>query len=164
MISFFGGDGMNLATAGDMSNLSTVPSPVVVPNPSASAILVVEDDAVIRDLLTMILQQRGHSMRLAAGGNEARRLIAAERPALIVSDLRMPEGDGWALLDYCHMNVPDVPVILVSGSDFGTYPKIESWAAGHVAKPFSPEQLLSEVERILPRAPARMLSQTGRAA
>ena len=160
---------MNLAMAMDMCNLSTVPKPVDTkaaadPIAGASGILVVEDDAVIRDLLTMLLQQRGYSVRVAVGGNEARRLIATERPALILSDLRMPEGDGWALLDFCHMNVPDVPVILISGSDFGTYPQIESWAAGHIAKPFSPEQLLSEVERNLPRAPARMLRQTGRAA
>ena len=160
---------MNLAMAMDMCNLSTVPKPVDTkaaadPIAGASGILVVEDDAVIRDLLTMILQQRGYSVRVAVGGNEARCLIATERPALILSDLRMPEGDGWALLDYCHMNVPDVPVLLISGSDFGTHPQIESRAAGHIAKPFSPEQLLSEVERILPRAPARMLSQTGRAA
>lgn len=160
---------MNLAMARDMSNPSPVPSPidaaaVAAPKPGAPAILVVEDEAVIRDLLTMILPRLGYAIRLAAGGHEARRLIAAERPALIVSDLRMPEGDGWALLDYCHRNVPDVPVILISGSDFGTYPQIESWAAGHIAKPFSPEQLLAAVERILPRAPARMLSQTGRAA
>jgi len=160
---------MNLAKAIDMCNLSTVPTPVDTrtaadPTAGASRILVVEDEAVIRDLLTMILEQRGYSVRVAAGGDEARRLIAAERPALVLSDLRMPEGDGWALLDYCHLNVPDVPVILISGSDFGTYPQIESWAASHLAKPFSPEQLLSEVARILPRAPARMLSQTGRAA
>ena len=160
---------MNLANTMDMCKLSAVPTPVDTkaaagPIAGASGILVVEDEAVIRDLLTMILEQRGYGVRLAVGGHEARRLIAAERPALILSDLRMPEGDGWALLDYCHRNVPDVPVILISGSDFGTYPKIESWAAGHIAKPFSPEQLLSEVERILPRAPARMLSQTGRAA
>ena len=160
---------MNLAMDLDMCNLSAVPTPVDTRATTdtivgAPGILVVEDEAVIRDLLTMILTSHGHRIRLAAGGDEARRLIAAGRPALILSDLRMPEGDGWALLDYCHMNVPDVPVILISGSDFGTYPKIESWAAGHIAKPFSPEQLLSEVERILPRAPARMLSQTGRAA
>jgi two-component system NtrC family response regulator len=148
---------MNLAMAMDMCNLSTVPKPVDTkaaadPIAGASGILVVEDDAVIRDLLTMILQQRGYSVRVAVGGNEARRLIATERPALILSDLRMPEGDGWALLDYCHRNVPDVPVILISGSDFGTYPQIESWAASHLAKPFSSEQLSFEVERILPRA------------
>jgi len=160
---------MNLANTMDMCKLSAVPTPVDTkaaagPIAGASGILVVEDEAVIRDLLTMILEQRGYGVRLAVGGHEARRLIAAERPALILSDLRMPEGDGWALLDYCHRNVPDVPVILISGSDFGTYPQIESRAVGHIAKPFSPEQLLSEVERILPRAPARMLSQTGRAA
>jgi DNA-binding NtrC family response regulator len=160
---------MNLARARDMSNPSPVPSPVdtaavAAPSPGVPGILVVEDESVIRDLLRMILHERGYNVRQAVGGHEARRLIAAEHPALILSDLRMPEGDGWALLDYCHLNVPDVPVILVSGSDFGRYPKIESWAAGQVAKPFSPGQLWSEVERVLSRAPARVLRQTGRAA
>jgi DNA-binding NtrC family response regulator len=160
---------MNLAKATDMCNLSAVPTPVDTraaadPVAGTSGILVVEDEPVIRDLLTLILHDRGYGVRQATGGNEARRLIAAERPALVLSDLHMPEGDGWALLDYCRKNIPEVPVILISGSGFGTYPQIESWAAGQITKPFSPEQLSSEVERLLPRAPARMLSQTGRAA
>ena len=160
---------MNLATPKDMSNPSTVPTPVdtatvAAPSPGAPDILVVEDEAVIRDLLALILHNRGYQVRQAAGGHEARRLIAAKRPTLVLSDLHMPEGDGWALLDYCRMQVPGVPVILLSGSDFGKFPKIEAWAAGQVVKPFSPEQLLSEVERVLSRAPARVLSQTGRAA
>jgi DNA-binding NtrC family response regulator len=152
-----------------MSNLPAVPSPInpaagAAPRPGGNGILVVEDEAVIRDLLTMILQRRGYDICLAAGGDEARRLIAAERPALILSDLRMPEGNGWALLEYCHRQLPDVPVIIFSGSDFGTYPQIESWASGRIAKPFSPEQLLSEVEHVFSRAPTRVLKQTGRAA
>jgi len=160
---------MNLATSRDMNNLSTVPSPVDTaaadgPSPGVPGILVVEDESVIRDLLRMILHDRGYNVRQAVGGHEARRLIAAERPALILSDLHMPEGNGWALLEYCRSQLPDVPVIIFSGSDFGKYPQIEAWAAGQVAKPFSPEQLLSTVERVLSRAPARVLSQTGRAA
>jgi chemosensory pili system protein ChpA (sensor histidine kinase/response regulator) len=152
-----------------MYNLSTVPSPVDAtagdaPRAGAAGILVVEDEAVIRDLFRMILHRHDYRVRLAAGGREARHLIAGERPALILSDLQMPEGNGWELLEYCRTQLPDVPVIIFSGSNFGTYPQIEARAAGQVAKPFSPEQLLSEVERVLPRAPARMLSQTGRAA
>jgi chemosensory pili system protein ChpA (sensor histidine kinase/response regulator) len=160
---------MNLATSSDMINLSTVPSPVdTTPvgasGASASSILVVDDEATIRDLFMMILHRRGYRVRLAAGGRDALRLMAAERPALILSDLHMPEGNGWELLEHCRRHAPDVPVIIFSGSDFGKNPQIEAWAAGRVAKPFSPGQLLAEVERILPRAPARMLSQTGRAA
>jgi DNA-binding NtrC family response regulator len=155
---------MNLAMAGDMSNPSPVPSPDVAPSAPAPDVLIVEDEAVIRDLLTMILHRHGYGVHEAAGGREARRLIVAKPPALILSDLHMPKGNGWALLVYCHLRVPEVPVILLSGSDFGTYPKIEAWASGHIAKPFSPEQLLSEVERVLSRAPARVLRQTGRAA
>jgi two-component system response regulator GlrR len=169
MVRFFGNGGMNLATTRDMYNLSTVPSPVdttavAAPRPGADGILVVEDEAVIRDLFRMILHRRGYRVRQAVGGHEARRLIAAERPALILSDLHMPQGNGWALLEYCRTQLPDVPVIIFSGSNFGTYPQIEAWAAGQVAKPFSPGQLLSTVERALSRAPARVLSQTGRAA
>jgi len=160
---------MNLAMARDMSNSSPVPSPVdtaavAAPSPGVPGILVVEDEAVIRDLLRMILHPRGYDVRQAVGGHEARRLIAAKRPALILTDLHMPEGNGWALLEYCRQQVPDVPVIIFSGSDFGTYPQIEACAAGRIAKPFSPEQLVSEVERVLSRAPARVLRQTGRAA
>ena len=160
---------MNPATTRDMCNLSTIPSSVdpqagTAPHPGDAGILVVEDEPVIRNLFRMILRRRGYRVRLAAGGREALRLMAAERPALILSDLHMPEGNGWELLAHCRRHAPDVPVIISSGSVFGKYPQIEACAAGRVAKPFSPEQLLTEVEHILPRAPARMLSQTGRAA
>ncbi|HTZ19412.1 MAG TPA: response regulator [Opitutaceae bacterium] len=169
MVRFFDDDGMNPATSSDMNTRSTVPSPVdTAPvdtsGAGAASILVVDDEATIRDLFMMILQRHGYRVRLAAGGREARRLMAAERPALILSDLHMPEGNGWELLVYCRRHAPGVPVIVFSGSAFGKYPLIESWAASRVTKPFSSGQLLSEVERILPRAPARMLSQTGRAA
>jgi two-component system NtrC family response regulator len=152
-----------------MSNLTTVSSPVATapvaaPPPNNLDILVVEDEAVIRDLFALILNNHGYRIRQAKGGHEACRLIAAERPALILSDLHMPQGDGWELLDYCRSHAPDVPVILCSGSGFGTRPQVEAWAAGRITKPFSPEQLTSAVERILSRAPARTLNQTGRAA
>ena len=73
-------------------------------------------------------------------------------------------GDYLGVLVHCRRNAPEVPVLLVSGDRFGTRPTIEALAAGQLAKPFSSGQLLSEIDRILSRAPARMLSPTGRAA
>lgn len=152
-----------------MQSVPTVPSPVnpspaALSSPRLAPILVVDDSAEVRAALAVILRSHGYGVRLASGGYEASRLIAAERPALILSDLHMPNGDGWELLVHCHMNAPDVPVILLSASDFGTHPEIEAGAVGRIAKPFSPRQLLSMVEQIFPRAPARLLIPTGRAA
>jgi DNA-binding NtrC family response regulator len=160
---------MNLAVAEDMIQQPIVPPSAAMTSgsalqPNAIKILVVDDESAIRGLLATILHSSGYQVTTAAGGYEARRIIAEERPALILSDLHMPEGDGWALLVFCHVRMPEIPVILVSGSGFGIHPKIEAWAAGRVAKPFSPDQLLSEIERVAVSAPARGLNQTGRAA
>lgn len=61
-------------------------------------ILVVEDDAVVRDLITKLLSCAGHEVRIAENGKSAWEYLQSNGVDLCVSDVNMPEMDGWELL------------------------------------------------------------------
>lgn len=112
-------------------------------------VLVVDDSPSIRELLTLMLSHKGYRVLTATDGRSAQILLQAEQPALIISDLEMPDGDGWGMLTYCHGQHPGLPVLIVSGASWGLRPDIEIWAAGHLTKPFEPKHLEAEIERLL---------------
>lgn len=113
-------------------------------------ILVVDDSPIMRDVIMLALRSGGHRARSAVSGDEARDLLAFEHPALLITDLNMPSGDGWKLIAYCRAYHPQLPILIVSGLYPGTRPEIESYADGYLVKPFGSDQLLAEVARLVP--------------
>ncbi len=92
---------------------------------AAGLILVVDDQAPTREALASELREAGFEVLSAGGGAEAWELFRRRRFDLVVSDLRMPEGDGFSLLRRIHGRCsphPDVPVFLVSA--YGTNRRI----------------------------------------
>lgn len=80
-------------------------------------ILLVEDEASLREILGHILEQEGHRVVTAANGREALQQLERELPSLVITDLMMPVLDGHELLDRLDTIVPDVPVIVLSEVD-----------------------------------------------
>ncbi|MEO7026912.1 MAG: response regulator, partial [Caulobacteraceae bacterium] len=80
-------------------------------------ILVVDDEADIRDLVADILRDEGYSVRTAVDSDTALAAIGARKPSLIVLDIWMKGGglDGLELLDLVKALDPDLPVIMISG-------------------------------------------------
>ena len=115
-------------------------------------VLVVDDTKLIRDLLGAIVRAIGYRVVEAEDGVAAQNVLMALRPALVISDLEMPVGDGWDLLAYCHAHCPDMPVMLVSAGSLGKRPEIECWAAGTVSKPFDLDRLRAEIQHLISRA------------
>ena len=80
-------------------------------------ILVVEDDDAVARVVGIILARAGHSVTRAATLEEARRAIAAKRPAVVLLDMKLPDGSGFELVD--HMSetpgLEQVPVVVLSG-------------------------------------------------
>ena len=113
-------------------------------------LLVVDDLPAIRDVIATGLRYSGFDACCASGGDEARALVAIDPPALVITDLNMPSGDGWGLIDFCRAHYPQLPVLIVSGLPPGTHPEIESFADGYLAKPFDFRELLAEVARLVP--------------
>ncbi|WP_291297285.1 ATP-binding protein [Elioraea sp.] len=129
--------------------------PPTVPAPRQGRILVVDDNAAIRDLARRILTDAGHDVTMCDSGDAAVALIdAGTQFDLLLSDVVMPgERDGLALAAHATAVTPGVPVVLMSGY----MPGVEGLArtAGwFIAKPFSRRALLDTVTSALDRETA----------
>ena len=114
-------------------------------------ILAVDDDADILKLLGMRLTAAGYEVISAESGEQALAKIAVSRPALVISDLRMPEMDGLQLFDSIHKSDPSLPVILLTahGSIPDAVEATQRGVFGFLTKPFDSKSLLQQVEAAL---------------
>jgi two-component system nitrogen regulation response regulator NtrX len=114
-------------------------------------ILIVDDEADIRQLIAGILDDEGYGTRQAANSDEALRHIAERRPALLVLDIWLQNSrmDGLELLDHVRQRHPSLPVVIISGH--GTVETavaaIKRGAYDFIEKPFQADQLLLCVQR-----------------
>jgi two-component system nitrogen regulation response regulator NtrX len=122
-------------------------------------ILVVDDEADIRELVSGILQDEGYSVRTAADSHQALAAIRARRPALLVQDIWMQGGglDGLELLDVVKQMDPDLPVVMISGhGNIETAVNaIKRGAYDFLEKPFKSDRLILVVERAMEAASLR---------
>ena len=122
------------------------------PRPSADApILLVEDKDSLRAMLRHALEARGHAVVEARDQPEAVAALQSARPAVVLSDLRLPEGDGFGVLRAAKDFDPELPVIMMTA--FAGVPDavtaIKEGALDFLAKPVDPDHLLLMVERAL---------------
>ncbi|MEO8114861.1 MAG: sigma-54 dependent transcriptional regulator [Phenylobacterium sp.] len=125
----------------------------------ASDVLVVDDEADIRDLVAGILNDEGYAVRTATDSESAFAEIRARKPALLILDIWMSGGgmDGLELLDLVKKLDPDLPVIMISGhGNIETaVSAIKRGAYEFLEKPFKSDRLLLVVERALEAAGLR---------
>lgn len=116
-------------------------------------ILIIEDDPVTQKLVARMLTGAGYETSLASNGVEALEMIVSAQPDLIVSDVMMPEMDGFTLLYALRSNpqTANIPVIMLtaraSGDDI--LDGIDMGANDYIPKPFHPEELLASVKERL---------------
>jgi two-component system nitrogen regulation response regulator NtrX len=119
----------------------------------ASDVLVVDDEADIRELVAGILSDEGYSVRTAANSEEALAAVRARKPALLILDIWMAGGgmDGLEMLDMVKALDADLPVIMISGhGNIETaVSAIKRGAYEFLEKPFKSDRLLLVVERAL---------------
>ena len=113
-----------------------------------ASILIVEDEANIRELLSDILQQNGYSVYTAGNGQEAIQKSKAEFFNLALLDIKLPDMEGTKLLMNLHESVPKMVKIMITG-----YPTMENaveslnlGADAYVIKTFKPEELLALIK------------------
>jgi len=118
-------------------------------------ILLVDDEAVIRDMLARTLSRSGHMVETARNGRVALRMLTQEHYDCIVSDVRMPDMDGAALHRAIRERDSEQAgrFIFITGDTVnpGTREYLEQVDNPRLAKPFSSGELLQELERILSR-------------
>ena len=115
-------------------------------------ILLVDDDAAIRDSLSNELRAAGYPTTTAVDGADGVRLFRAGAPDLIVTDLAMPRADGFELISAIRATSP-LPIIVLSvrGSDADKVRALDLGADDFVTKPFSMAELLARVRAQLRR-------------
>jgi len=120
-------------------------------------ILVVDDDAALRDAISMILESAGHHVKLAASGPEALNVLESTNFNLVISDLRMDPMDGLALLSNIRAKHAQLPVLLMTA--FGDVDKavaaMRGGACDFLMKPFESSVLLENVRRHATVAPSQ---------
>ena len=131
-------------------------SPVPPPAPARTAILVVDDDGDIRLALEMLLSYEGYEVWTAKDGEEAERRIDAEqkkgrRPAVVLTDLKMPRLDGLGLLERLQSRPSPPPVVIISGhGDISTAVEaIKKGAVNFLEKPLEENRVLVTLRGIL---------------
>jgi twitching motility two-component system response regulator PilG len=119
-------------------------------------ILIVDDSATVRKLISSKLEKSGHEVMCAADGIDALEKIKGFVPDLILLDIMMPQLDGYQVCKLIRANdaTRDVPIVMISGKD-GFFDKVRGRMAGttgYITKPFGPETLMRTVETyILPK-------------
>jgi DNA-binding NtrC family response regulator len=114
-------------------------------------ILLVEDKDSLRAMLRHALEAQGHAVVEARDQPEAEATLKATRPAIVLSDLRLPEGDGFGVLRAAKELEPELPVIVMTafGSIQDAVAAMKEGALDFLAKPVDPDHLLLMVERAL---------------
>jgi len=128
--------------------------------PSVS-VLVVDDDADVRALVSTLLGRAGYLVAEAPDGRAALKALYGQRPDLVVLDVNMPDLDGWATLERIR-ELSDVPVVMLSarGEELEKVRALRAGADDYVTKPFGRQELLARVETVLRRAGGGALKET----
>ena len=127
--------------------------------PKGCSILVVDDSATVRKLISNKLEKHGHTVICASDGVEAMEAIDNFTPELVLLDITMPRMDGYQVCKMIrsHETAKEVPVVMISGKD-GFFDKVRgkmSGCTGYITKPFGPETLMKALDTYLtqPRQP-----------
>jgi diguanylate cyclase (GGDEF)-like protein len=123
--------------------------------PGVDTILVVEDDVASRVALADLLEDEGYRVLTAGDANQALAVVEREAPLLIVSDVRMPNGDGLELVSRLRNKMgSQIRIVLVSAHDDREHrlAGLELGADDFLAKPVDPEELLARIHGQVRRA------------
>src|SRR6218665_3357378 len=120
-------------------------------------VLVVDDDARIRDLLHRYLTQEGFDVMAAEDGKALNRLLLRETVDIFVLDLMMPGEDGLSICRRLRAANDRTPIIMLTakGEDVDRIVGLEVGADDYLGKPFNPRELLARIHAVLRRRPAQ---------
>ena len=116
-------------------------------------LLTIEDDDDVRLMLKMVLEDEGYLVSEAASAEEGLERFAADRPDLVLVDLKLPDKSGYDVTRALRQT-SDVPIIIVTAqeSSFDVVAGLEAGADDYVTKPFVPKELAARIRAHLRRA------------
>lgn len=121
-----------------------------------SAILVIDDDASVREVVSEMLRLEGHEVIIAENGRDAVPLLSARHIDLVITDLIMPEKEGIETISEIRRSDSRIPIIAISGGGRlgpGDYLETARYigADATLAKPFARQELLATIDALLER-------------
>jgi|GEM_PF-914185 len=123
------------------------------PMPEAAAVLVIEDDASVREVLDMVFAQApGIYYTIAAGGANGIAKLEEGPPDVILTDLLMPRVSGAEVIQFARKKYPGIPIIAISGKPVGVtndlHQMIEGQSVCYLSKPVDLTALLELVRTL----------------
>jgi excisionase family DNA binding protein len=138
---------------GDLEAFLDVPrgAPAPAARPTGASVLVVDDDAGLREFIRANLESEGYAVREAGSASEGLAALDEEPPDLILLDVMMPSMDGWEMLRRVHERhgVDAIQVIMYSGKLEEAGTAEERGAQAFIGKPFDPRKLLDATRQLL---------------
>ncbi len=127
------------------------------------SILVVDDALDTLEILQRNLSSHGYRVYTSPNVPEAIRVLESTSIDLVITDLKMPRSNGLDLIRHIKENLKDIEVMMITGyaSIGGAVDAVRAGAEDYLAKPFTEEELLIAVERVLDKSRMRRVSQEG---
>ena len=126
-------------------------------------ILVVDDEDIVLESCRKVLEADGFEVMLATSAEEALEIMESELPVALLMDIKMPERDGIYLMGQIREKWLEIPVIVMTG-----YPTAETiaeaakmGAATLISKPFTPDELVETIRRVLKKEIRPVFSSNG---
>lgn len=115
----------------------------------SAKILIVDDDPDVLEVLAFDLKVKGYVVKEATSGQAALRALEDDPVDLVLSDVRMPDGDGFWLLSELRRRASKVPVMLLSGTAISAEKLRELDGQGVLTKPYGLADLHSMIDKLL---------------
>ncbi len=117
-------------------------------------ILLIEDDREIATTLRSVLEAAGYEVSYAPNGKEGQRLIEEVKPALVITDMMMPQLGGFPVLEYLKQMTNPPKVIMITANEGGRHKAYAEMlgVSDYLRKPFAMDVMLEAVEKALTRS------------
>lgn len=114
-------------------------------------ILLIEDDREIQSTIRTVLESAGYGVLVAPNGKDGKRLIEKESPALVITDMMMPQMGGFPVLEYLQSLESPPAVIMITANEGGRHKAYAEMLGVHdyLRKPFAMDVLLDAVEKAI---------------
>jgi DNA-binding NtrC family response regulator len=136
-----------------MSELATMPRRSAGESASAGSVLIIDDEAAIRESLETLLEMEGYSVQSAATADEGLTRIGSRPYDLVLLDLALPDRNGIDLLAELHVHDPQLAVIMITayGTVENAVKAMQAGATNFVQKPWDNEKLLADIRTAVAR-------------
>lgn len=153
--------GTRIVVSADLTSQEFTEKPAIIPlqqtlDPYATRILTADDEAHVREMVTLLLTQQGYQVFQAADGEEALAKIRTELPDLVILDVNMPKKNGFEVCKAIRttMETMFMPVVMLTAQDT-VEEKLHGLSSGaddYITKPFNTVEFLARIETVLRRS------------